>query len=106
MHSVKGGKYMEIHDAKVTVDGSDHILSLMINDSTLKLPLTKDEPNEIKMVFNKLITHLKNGPFEFRMEEKEEGNLIYHVAKEYVNQLNKELLEVYQELEAYQLIGS
>ena len=38
---------MEIHDAKVTVDGSDHILSLMINDSTLKLPLTKDEPSEM-----------------------------------------------------------
>jgi hypothetical protein len=40
------------------------------------------------------------------MEEKEDGDLIYYVAKEYVTQLNKELSEVYRELEAYQLIES
>lgn len=97
---------METHDANVTVDSSEHILNLRINDSTMKLPLTKDEPNEIKKVFNELIIHLKRGPFKFSMEEKEDGDLIYHVAKEYVHQLNKELSEVYQELEAYQLIKS
>ena len=106
MHSEKEGKYMETHEAKVIVDGSEHILSLKINDSTLKLPLTKDEPNEIKRVFNELIIHLKKGPFEFSMVEKEDGDLVYHVAKEYIDQLNKELSEVYQELEAYHLIES
>ena len=106
MHSEKEGKYMETHEAKVIVDGSEHILSLKINYSTLKLPLTKDEPNEIKRVFNELIIHLKKGPFEFSMVEKEDGDLVYHVAKEYIDQLNKELSEVYQELEAYHLIES
>ncbi len=95
---------METHDAKVIVDGADHILSLKVKDSILNLPLTKDEPNEIKKVFNDLIIHLKNGPFEFSMEKKEDGDLIYHVANEYVKQLNKELSEVYQELKDYQLI--
>lgn len=104
MHSEKGGKYMEIHDAKVTVNESEHFLSLTIHDSILELPLTKDEPNEIKKIFNELITHLKNGPFKFNMEEKDDGDLIYYVAKEYVNQLNKELNEVYQELGSHQLI--
>ncbi len=106
MHSEKEGKYMETHKAKVIVDGSDHILCLTIGDSTLMLPLTKDEPNEIKKLFNDLIVHLKKGPFEFSMVEKEDGDLIYHVAKEYIDQLNKELSEVYQELEAYHLIES
>ncbi len=106
MHSEKGGKYMETHDAKVTLDGSEHFLSFKIKDSILCLPLTKDEPNEIKKVFNELVIHLRKGLFEFSMEEKEDGDLIYYVAKEYVTQLNKELSEVYRELEAYQLIES
>ena len=104
MHLEKGDKYMENHEAIVTVEGSEHFLSLKIKDSVLNVPLTKDEPNEIKSVFNKLIMHLKKGPLKFSMEEKEDGDLIYQVAKEYVIQLNKELSEVYQELEACQLL--
>lgn len=102
----KGGKYMETHEATVAVDGPEHFLSLKIEDSVLKIPLTKEEPKEIKRVFNELIIHLKKGPLKFSMAEKEDGDLIYQVAKEYVTQLNKELSEVYQELEAYQLIES
>ena len=104
MHLGKGDKYMETHEAKVIVEGSEHILNLNINDFNLKLPLTKDEPNEIKKVFNKLIINLKKGAFEFSMAEKEDGDLIYHVAKEYIDHLNKELSEVYQELKDYNLI--
>ena len=104
MHLEKGDKYMETHEAIVTVDDSEHFLSLKIKDSVLNVPLTKDEPNEIKKVFNELIIHLKKGPLKFSMAEKEDGDLIYQVAYEYVKQLNKELSEVYQELEAYQLI--
>lgn len=104
MHLGKGDKYMETHEAKVIVEGSEYILNLNINDFNLKLPLTKDEPNEIKKVFNKLIINLKKGAFEFSMAEKEDGDLIYHVAKEYIDHLNKELSEVYQELKDYNLI--
>ena len=73
MHLEKGDKYMETHEAKVIVEGSNHILSLNVNGSTLRLPLTKDEPNEIKKVFNKLIINLKKGPFKFNIAEKEDG---------------------------------
>lgn len=104
MHLEKGVKYMGTHEATVIVDDSEHFLSLKINDSVLNIPLTKDEPNEIKKVFNKLIINLKKGAFEFSMAEKEDGDLIYHVAKEYIDHLNKELSEVYQELKDYNLI--
>lgn len=104
MHLEKGVKYMGTHEATVIVDDSEHFLSLKINDSVLNIPLTKDEPNEIKKVFNKLIINLKKGPLKFSMAEKEDGDLIYQVAKEYVEQLNKELSEVYEELEAHQLL--
>lgn len=104
MHLEKGDKYMETHEAIVTEVDSEHCLSLKIGDTVLDVPLTKDEPNKIKKVFNELIIHLKKGPFNFSMAEKEDGDLIYQVAKEYVKQLNGELSEVYKELEHYQLL--
>lgn len=104
MHLAKGDEYMETHEAIIKVDGSEQFLSLKINESILDIPLTKDEPNEIKNVFNKLILYLRKGPFNFTMKEKEDGDLIYQVAKEYIKQLNTELSEVYKELEAHHLL--
>ena len=104
MHLEKGDKYMETHKAALKEVDSEHFLSLKLGDEVLNVPLTKDEPNEIKKVFNKLIIHLKKGLFSFNIAEKEDGDLIYQVAKEYVKQLNTELSEVYQELEGYQLL--
>ena len=104
MRLEKGGRYMETHEAIVTVVGSEHFLSLKMKDADLNVPLTKDEPNEIKKVFNELIVHLKKGPFKFSMSEKEDGDLICQVAKEYVKQLNKELIDVDRELEDHQLL--
>lgn len=104
MRLVKGGKYMVIHEAIVTSIDSEQFLSLRISDANLKIPLTKDEPNEIKKVFNELITHLRKGLFKFKMEERKDGDLIYQVAKEYINQLNTDLEQVYQALKDYQLL--
>lgn len=104
MHSEKGGKYMKTHEANIAEMDSEHYLSLKIKDIVLKVPLTKNEPNEIKKVFNELILHLKKGQLSFTMKEVEDGDLIYQVAKEYITQLNIELEEVYQELEAHQLL--
>ena len=104
MLSEKEGGFMETHKALITTVDSEQYLSLKINGTQLDLPLTKDEPNEIKKVFNELILHLKKRLFCFSMEDKEDGDLIYQVANEYVKQLNKELEEVYQALGDYQLL--
>jgi hypothetical protein len=95
---------MEIHDANIEQINSEYYLSLKINGDDLKIPLTKDEPNEIKVVFNKLVLHLKKGPFKFTMKEKDD-DLICQVANEYIKQLNSELSEIYEELEANQLLN-
>jgi ribosomal protein L17 len=100
----RGGKFMATYKATVISVDSDQFLDLCINNEHLKIPLTEDKPNEIKDVFNKLITHLKKGIFSFGIEEKKDGDLIYQVAKEYVKQLNKEIEEVYQALKDYQLL--
>ncbi len=104
MRLEKGEVYMATHEAILEEIDSERYLSLKIEKTDLKVPLTKDEPNEIKEVFNKLIIHLKKGPLKFTMTEEEDGDLIYQVAKEYITQLNAELKEVYQELEEYQLL--
>lgn len=104
MLSEKEEEFMETHKALVKTVDSEQYLSLKIDSMQLDLPLTKDEPNEIKKVFNELILHLKKGLFCFSMEEKENGDLIYYVANEYIKQLNNELNEVYQELKANQLL--
>ena len=100
----KEGGFMETHRALLTTVDSEQYLSLKINGAQLNLPLTKDEPNEIKKVFNKLILHLKKGLFCFSMKEKKDGDLIYQVANEYVKQLNNELKEVHHELKTNQLL--
>lgn len=95
---------MEIYNAKVIELDSEYSLSFNINDETYSIPLTKDEPNEVKGVFNQLIIHLKKGSFNFNMEEKEDSYVIYHVAKEYIDQLNAELDAIYEELKVHKLI--
>ena len=97
---------MEKYNAVVIEEESEHFISLSIQDRKLKIPLTKDEPNEVKKVFNELIVFLKKGIFNFTMEEKEDGDIFYHVAKEYVDQLNSELTDIHRELTDCSLIES
>lgn len=97
---------MEIYSAEVTEVDSENYLSLNIEDEKLLIPLTKDEPNEIKKVFNKLVVFLKKGPFKFSMEDKEDGDIIENVAKEYIGHLNTELDDIYKELTDSNLIES
>jgi len=96
---------METYNAEVIEKESEHYLSFDVDGEKYNMPLTKDEPNDVKNVFNQLIIHLKKGPFIFTMQEKEDGDIIYHVAKEYLDQLNSELGDIYKELEESNLIN-
>ena len=95
---------METYNAEVVEKDSECYLSFDVKGEKYNIPLTKDEPNEIKNVFNKLIINLKKGAFNFILPEKEDADIIYHVAKEYIDQLNTELHDIYKELEEYNLI--
>ncbi|MEW8030218.1 MAG: hypothetical protein AB2826_26730 [Candidatus Thiodiazotropha sp.] len=97
---------MDTYSAEVIEIDAEHFLSLKVDKNELKIPITKDEPVEIKKVFNSLILKLKKGPFNFSIKEKENGDIIYHVAKEYIEQLNSELNDIYKELEESDLLES
>ncbi|MCG7928940.1 MAG: hypothetical protein ABW104_16165 [Candidatus Thiodiazotropha sp. 6PLUC2] len=94
----KGGKSMEIHKADITQVQEDYFLELKLPENTLIIPITQDVPREIQKVFNKLIVALKSGAFNFELEEKDDGDIIYHVVTEYISQLNAELEDIFQEL--------
>lgn len=97
-------KFMETFKADVVERESEYYLTLNIKDTELNIPLTKDEPNEVKVIFNHLILKLKKSPFKFEISEREEGDIFYNIAKEYISQLNSELDAIHKELDANHLL--
>ncbi|MDP2940566.1 MAG: hypothetical protein Q8O13_10940 [Candidatus Omnitrophota bacterium] len=94
---------METYNASVVKEGEHWYLQLSVKEKVLKIALTKDNPNEIKNVFNELIVELKKGKFKFNYVG-ENKDLFSQVSNEYLTQLNKELVEVYNELESFNLL--
>jgi hypothetical protein len=79
-------------------------LKLRMKDGVqLEIELTEDKPIEVKAVFNKLISYLKKGEFNFELEDEKE-DLYFHLCSEYIEQLNAELLSIYRELDDYELL--
>jgi|LakMenEpi03Aug12_release.lakeMendotaPanAssembly.Ray.scaffolds.fasta_scaffold82610_4 hypothetical protein len=65
--------------------------------------LTDDNPNNIKLVFNSLIKDLKKGAFQFELEDST-TDLFHNICKEYLIQLNSELLSIYNEMDEFDLL--
>ena len=100
---VKEEKYMVIHKATIARSEESTALVLTIGELALKIILTEDKPNEVKAVFNKLISELKKEEFNFNLKDEPE-DLYYHISKEYINQLNSDLSSVYNELSDFKLL--
>ena len=64
--------------------------------------MSSDKPNEVKSAFNDLIALLKEGKIKIKLSDVGQ-DLFSQVAEEYIKQLNRELLEVYGEIEQYGL---
>lgn len=95
-----GGRYMENIEAEITsVEGSHYI---QINtEPAILIPISDDNANTVKSAFNSLVRRLQNGVFEIKLKETEK-DLFYHVANEYLRQLNSELLDVYEEMKQFE----
>jgi len=103
MHLESGGKYMEI--IKATVESYDGMsfIKIKTEDEVISIPMSKDEPIEVKSAFNKIITRIKDGKFQIKLEEVRE-DLFSQVANEYLTQLNREIIEVHGEMKQHGLI--
>lgn len=88
---------METHDATIIRSENKATLKLTLGEISLEIVLTEDKPNDVKIVFNKLLEQLKNGEYEFRLIDDKE-DLYFHICKEYLTQLNVELKSSYRDL--------
>jgi hypothetical protein len=96
---VKEGKYMEIIEAELVTVEDSYFIDILA-DPKISIPISNDDPNIVKSAFNLLVERLKRGKFSISLKEANK-DLFYHVAKEYLDQLNGELLDVHQEMEQY-----
>jgi len=95
---------MAIHNATIERKDYSAVLKLELGSDELTIVLTEDNPNEVKSVFNSLLSNLKSGEIEFTLVDSTE-DLYFHICKEYITQLNAELKSTYAELKDNELLN-
>jgi hypothetical protein len=90
---------------RATVESIDdkYFIKIKTGDEEISIPMSEDKPNEVKSAFNKVITRIKAGEFQIKLEEIGE-DLFSMVAKEYLSQLNREIQEVHGEMKQLGLL--
>lgn len=91
---------------KATVVQVDEKNFIKIEDEehAITIPMSEDQPNEVKSAFNRLIARIKGGEFQIELAEVGE-DLFSQVAKEYIMQLNREIQEVQGEMKQNGLVA-
>ena len=103
MHSGSEDRFMETIKATVQTEDEKYFIKIEAEGKEIRIPMSEDKPNEVKSAFNKLIARIKNGKFRIELDEIGD-DLFSQVAKEYIAQLNREILEVYGEMLEYGLV--
>ncbi len=96
-------KSMETVKATVVELEEKHFIKIESGDEEINIPISEDNPNEVKSAFNKLVVRIKEGEFEIKLEDIGQ-DLFSQVAYEYITQLNREIQEVRGEMEEYGLV--
>ncbi len=95
---------MESLDAKVVSVDDKVFIQVGLDSEGIRIPISEDKPIEVKAAFNRILSRLKKGSFSIQLQET--GNdLFSQVSNEYIIQLNREIQEVFGEIERYQLTG-
>ena len=99
-------KFMEIFKIEAVVVAHDdkHFIKIETEDGEIKIPISEDNPNEVKSAFNKIISVIKKKVFQIELNDVGQ-DLFSQVANEYVTQLNREIQEVRKEMEGYGLVN-
>ena len=97
-------KSMETIRAKVVELDKKYFIEIEAADHPIKIPMSDDQPNEVKSAFNRLIARIKGGEFQIELDEVGD-ELFSQVANEYITQLNREIREVHGEMKQYGLVA-
>lgn len=95
---------MEMIKAVVMEHDGKHFIKIDTEDNEISIPISEDKPNEVKSAFNKLITLIKIKEFQIELEEIGQ-DLFSQVANEYITQLNREIIEVRDEMKRYGIVN-
>ncbi len=94
---------METIRATVQAVDEKQFVKIEAEGQDITIPMSEDKPNEVKSAFNKIIARIKGGMFQIELVEVGE-DLFSQVANEYITQLNREIQEVFGEMEKYDLV--
>lgn len=94
---------MVMLDATVECVEEKYFLKINIEQGPITIPLSDDNPNAVKSAFNKLIQRIGIGEFTIKLDKVGE-DLFSMVANEYLAQLNREIQEVYSQMQKYGLV--
>lgn len=97
------GEFMVTLDATVECDEEKYFLKISVEEGTVTIPLSDDNPNAVKSAFNKLIQRIRIGEFVIKLD-KVGDDLFSMVANEYLTQLNREIQEVRSQMKEYDLV--
>ena len=95
---------MERIKASVINSGEHVYVSIEVAGDSIRIPISKEDPKQVKVAFNRLIERLRAGVFTIDFQTTGE-DLFSQVAMEYIEQLNREILEVHAEMEQYNLLA-
>jgi len=84
---------MDTVEAELVTEGESYFIQ--INDKpSIRIPISDDNANIVKAAFGAILCRLRKGSIKIVLKETKE-DLFFHVAKEYLEQLNGEMLEVH-----------
>lgn len=90
-------------DATVDCVEEKYFLKINVENEPVTIPLSDENPNEVKNAFNKLIQRIRIGEFAIKLDKVGE-DLFSMVAAEYLAQLNREIQEVHSQMQEYGLV--
>lgn len=90
--------------ASVQSDGDKHYIVIALESYSVRIPMSDDNPNQVKSAFNRLIERTRSGEFTIELDKVGE-DLFSQVANEYIGQLNREIQEVRAEMMEFKLLG-
>lgn len=90
-------------EATVECIEEKYFLKINVEEKSVAIPLSDDNPNEVKSAFNKLIQRIRIGEFSIKLDKVGE-DLFSMVANEYLTQLNREIQEIHNQMKAQNLL--
>lgn len=95
---------MEVIRATVESLEDKYFINIKTENEEINIPMSEDKPKEVKNAFNKIITRIKVGEFQIKLDEVRD-DLFSQVANEYLIQLNREIKEVRSEMKLNGLVN-